>query len=31
MSTKGKGKDNDNESIIINRVISVITVSYAIK
>jgi hypothetical protein len=31
MSTKGKGKDDDNELIIIGRAIPAITVSYAIK
>jgi hypothetical protein len=31
MLAKGKGKDNDNESITANRVIPAIIVSYAIK
>jgi hypothetical protein len=31
MSVKGKDKDNDSESVIINRVIPAITVFYAIK
>jgi hypothetical protein len=31
MSVKGKNKDDDNESVITGRVISVIIVFYAIK
>jgi hypothetical protein len=31
MSVKDKGKDNDNESVTVNRVIPVITVFYVIE
>jgi hypothetical protein len=31
MSVKDKGKDNNNESVTVNRIIPVITVFYAIE